>query len=327
MHPEGPATGQLHQGFGGCPRSQSRSHAALHLSGAARPAITSFPESKNDPTAALQTQNCTVSSYCCPPNTKLHRFVILLPSKHKTAPFRHTAALQTQNCTVSSYCCPPNTKQHRFVILLPSKHKTAPFRHTAALQTQNCTVSSYCCPPNTKLHLTSYCCPPNTKLHRFVTLLPSKHKTSPFRHTAALQTQNCTISSYCCPPNTKLRRFVILLAVKHKTAPFRHTAALQTQNCTVSSYCCPPHTKLTPQCPVPSLYSLQPAVTSHHPIFFSSQRLSCFHLTFTTSTSGHFLVTLRVVIFSPRPCPPNILIAMHCLLQLPLPHTFICLPC
>jgi hypothetical protein len=102
-------------------------------------------------TAALQTQNCTVSSCCCPPNTKLHRFVILLPSKHKTAPFRHTAALQTQNCTVSSYCSPPNTKLHRFVILLPSKHKTAPFRHTAVLQTQNCTVSPYCCPPNTKL--------------------------------------------------------------------------------------------------------------------------------------------------------------------------------
>jgi len=89
-----------------------------------------------------------ISSYCCPPNTKLYRFVILLPSKHKTVPFRHTAALQTQNCTVSSYCCPPNTKLYHFVILLPSKHKTAPFRHTAALQTQNCTVSSYCCPPN-----------------------------------------------------------------------------------------------------------------------------------------------------------------------------------
>jgi hypothetical protein len=116
--------------------------------------------------AAFQTQNCTVSSYCCPPNTKPHRFVILLPSKHKTAPFRQTAAHQTQNRTVSSYCCPPNTKPHRFVILLPSKHKTAPFRHPAALQTQNRTVSSYCSPPN-------------TKPHRFVILLPSKHKTHP----------------------------------------------------------------------------------------------------------------------------------------------------
>jgi hypothetical protein len=141
VHPEGPATGQLRQGFRGFPRSHSRTHAAPHLSGAALPAVTSFPESSK-------------WSNCCPPNTKLYRFLILLPSKHKTAPFPHTAALQTQNCTVSSYCCPPNTKLHRFVILLPSKHKTAPFRHTSALQTQNspqCSVSSYFCPPNTKL--------------------------------------------------------------------------------------------------------------------------------------------------------------------------------
>jgi len=80
VHPEGPATGQLHQGFRGFPRSQSRNHDALHLSGAALSAITSFPESPK-------------WSHCCIPKTKFYRFVILLPSKHKTTPFRHTAAL------------------------------------------------------------------------------------------------------------------------------------------------------------------------------------------------------------------------------------------
>jgi len=60
------------------------------------------------------------------PTIFYENFVILLPSKHKTAPFRHSAALQTQNCTVSSFCCPPSTKLHRFVILLPSKHETHP---------------------------------------------------------------------------------------------------------------------------------------------------------------------------------------------------------
>ena len=106
---------------------------------------------------------CTVSSYCCPPNTKMHRFVILLPSKHKTH----------RQCTVSSYCCPPNTKLHRFVILLPTKHKTAPFRHTAALQTQNCTVSPYCCPPNTKL--TPQC--PSPSLYSVLLTVTSHHLT------------------------------------------------------------------------------------------------------------------------------------------------------
>jgi hypothetical protein len=43
--------------------------------------------------AATASPKC---SHCCPPNTKLHRFVILLPSKHKTAPFHNTGANQTQ---------------------------------------------------------------------------------------------------------------------------------------------------------------------------------------------------------------------------------------
>ena len=68
------------------PSVPEQNHAALHLSGAASPAITSFPESPKWSYCCPQTQNRTVSSYCCPPNTKPHRFIILLPSKYKTHP-------------------------------------------------------------------------------------------------------------------------------------------------------------------------------------------------------------------------------------------------